>query len=163
MRTWFVQFAGLCLAFIVVGSFNSARAQNPQPVPLNGTSPPIFVSVRRPVVNTAYVMRVINAAEYTFRQSHKRFGSWPELYETGVLTEAQRTADEWRRVAFNTGPEAVPGYRLTLIVSTDGAAYSTSLREVGNAGCGLSLFSDQTGQIYEGTALDCPKMVDSAQ
>jgi hypothetical protein len=125
MRPWFVQFAGLCPAFIVVGSFNLAHAQNPQPVPLNATSPPMFVTVRRPVVNTAYVMRVINVAEYAYCQSHKRFGSWQELYETGALTEAQRTADEWRRVAFATGPEAVPGYRLTLIVSADGSAYST--------------------------------------
>ena len=50
-------------------------------------------------------------------------------------------------------------YRLTLIVSTDGSAYSTSLREIRNTGCGSSFFSDQTGQIYEGTALDCPKTV----
>jgi len=160
MRPWFVQFTGLCLALIVVGSFNLARAQNRRPVPQNQPSVPIFVSVRRPVVNTAYVMRVINAAEYAYRQNHKRFGSWQELYQTGELTEAQRTTDEWRRVAFATGPEAVPGYRLTLIVSTDGSAYSTSLREIRNTGCGSSFFSDQTGQIYEGTALDCPKTIE---
>jgi hypothetical protein len=163
MRPWFVQFTGLCLALIIMGSFNSARAQNQPPWPQNQPSGTIFLIVRRPVVNTAYVMRVINAAEYAYRQSHKRFGSWQELYETGALTEAQRTADEWRRVAFATGPEAVPGYRLTLIVSADGSAYSTSLREIRNTGCGLSSFSDQTGQIYEGTALNCPKTVDSVE
>jgi hypothetical protein len=156
MRPWFVHFAGLCLAVIVAGSFNLAHAQDSQ-LPKSQPNSPIFLSVRRPVVNTAYVMHVINAAEHTYRHSHNRFGSWQELYESGALTEAQGTAEEWRRVAFATGPEAVPGHRLTLIVSTDGSAYSTSLREIGNAGCGLSLFSDQTGQIYEGTALDCPK------
>ena len=94
---------------IVAGSFSLARAQDPKVVPLNQPSVPIFVSVRRPAVNTAYVMRVINAAEYAYRQNHNRFGSRQELYQTGALVEAQRTTDEWRRVAFATGPEAVPG------------------------------------------------------
>jgi hypothetical protein len=105
MRPWFVQFAGLCLALVVVGSFNLAHAQNPQ-LPKYHPNSPIFVSVRRPVVNTAYVMHVINAAEHTYRHSHKRFGSWQELYESNALTEAQGTAEEGRRVAFATGPRS---------------------------------------------------------
>lgn len=155
MRLCFVQSMGLCLALLVAGSMMVANAQNQQSAQQN----PSFVSVRGPEVNTTYVMRVIRAAEYAFHHSHGRFGSWQELYDSGTLWDSQKTVEEWRKVAFVNGPEAIPGYRLSLIVSADGAGYSISLRNMGNDGCGLSLFSGQSGPVYEGVPLDCPKAV----
>jgi hypothetical protein len=159
MRQCFVQLMGLCLVLLVAGSMSTVSAQNQQS-PNQSASSGIFVSLRRPAVNPAYVMRVINVAESTYRRNHSRFGSWRELCVSGVLWDVQRAEDEWRKVAFATGPEAIPGYRLNLLVSADGSAYSISLQDTDSNGCGLSLFSDQNGLIYQGAPLDCPKMVD---
>lgn len=159
MRQCFVQLMGLCLALLVAGSMSAVSAQNqqsPNQNPPNG----IFVTVRRPAVNPAYVTRVINAAELAYRHTHKRFGSWQELYDSAALWDVQSAADEWRKVSFATGPEPIPGYRLSLLVSADGSAYSMSLQDTDSNGCGSSLFSDQNGLIYQGAPLDCPKIVD---
>ena len=141
MRQRLLQIMGLSVVFMVAGSMRSVSAQSQQS-PNQNPSTGIFVSARRPAVNTPYVMRVINAAESAYRHIHSRFGSWRELYDSGVLWDVQRAEDEWRKVAFATGPETIPGYRLNLVVSADGSAYSTSLQDTDNKGCGSSLFSD---------------------
>ena len=157
MRQHFVQ--ALALALLVTGNMSAARAQNQMPEPT-----PSFRMVRRPLpVNTTYAIRVINAAESAYRHSRRRFGTWQELYDSGALRDVQRTVEDWRRVSFATGPEAILGYRLNLLVSADGSAYSISLRDTGSKGCGLSLFSDQSGLIYQGTPLGCSKTVDWLQ
>jgi hypothetical protein len=158
MRQCFVQLMGLCLALLVAGSLSAVSAQNQQS-PNQSLSNLTFITVR-PAVNPAYVMRVINAAEPAYRHTHKRFGTWQELYDSSALWDVQSAADQWRKVSFATGPEPIPGYRLRLLVSADGSAYSISLQDTDSNGCGLSLFSDQNGLIYEGVPLDCPKMVD---
>ena len=156
MRQRLLQIIGLSVVFVVAGSVRSVSAQSQQS-PNQTPSPGIFLSARRPVVNTAYVMRVINAAESAYRHIHSRFGSWRELYDSGVLWDVQRAEDEWRKVAFATGPEAIPGYRLNLVVSADGSAYSSSLQDTDSKGCRSSLFSDQSGVVYRGAPLDCPQ------
>jgi hypothetical protein len=156
MRQRLLQIIGLSVVFMIAGSVRSASAQNQQS-PNQSPSSGIFVSARRPVTNTAYVVRVINAAESAYRHAHSRFGSWRELYDSGVLWDVQRAEDGWRKVAFATGPETIPGYRLTLVVSGDGSAYSVSLQDTDSKGCGSSLFSDQSGVVYQGAPLDCPQ------
>jgi hypothetical protein len=156
MRKRLLQIMGLSVVFMVAGSMRAVSAQNQQS-PTQGPSTGIFVSARRPAVNTAYVMRVMNAAESAYRHIHSRFGSWRELYDSGVLWDVQRAEDEWRKVAFATGPEIIPGYRLNLVVSGDGSAYSISLQDTDSKGCGSSLFSDQSGVVYQGAPLDCPQ------
>jgi hypothetical protein len=162
MRQRLLQIMGLSVVFMVAGSMRSVSAQS-QLSPNQNPSTGIFVSVRRPVVNTAYVMRVINAAESAYRYNHSRFGSWRELYNSSELWRVQKAEDECRKVAFASGPEAVPGYRLSLIVSADGSAYSVSLQDIDSNGCGSSLFSDQNGLIYQGAPLDCPETVEWPQ
>jgi hypothetical protein len=156
MRQRLLQIIGLSVVFMVAGSMRLASAQNQQS-PNQSPSSGIFVSARRPVVNTAYVMRVINAAESAYRHVHSRFGSWRELYDSGVLWDVQTAEDEWRKVAFATGPETIPGCRLNLVVSGDGSAYSISLQDTNSKGCGSSLFSDQRGVVYQGVPVDCPR------
>jgi hypothetical protein len=156
MRQRLLQLIGFCVVFVASGSIRPVRAQNQQWPNQNPTSG-IFISVRRPVVNTAYVMRVVNAAESAYRRNLKRFGSWQELYDSGALWDVQKAEDEWRKVAFAKGPEAVPGYRLSLVVSADGTAYSISLQDTDSNGCGFSLFSDQSGVLYQGAPLGCPE------
>ena len=154
MRRGFVQ--SMCLAVLIAGSIGTASAQNQQ-LEKQNRSGGIFITVRRPMVNTAYVMHVIKAAENAYHLGHGGFGSWQELYDSRALWVAQSSEDEWRRIAFANGPEAIPGYRLNLVVSADGARYSISLRDIGSNGCGLSLYSDQNGPIYEGAPLECSK------
>lgn len=151
----------MCLALLAVGSMGTARAQNQQheSPPSNGT----FISVRRAPINTAHAIGVIIAAESSYRQSHKRFGSWQEVYDSGLLWDVQRTEEDWRKVSFAPGPAAIPGYRLSLLVSADGAAYSISLQDIGSNGCGSSLFSGQNGLIYQGTPIGCLKAVSTPQ
>jgi hypothetical protein len=156
MRQRLLQIMGLSMVFTVAGSMRSVSAQNQQ-APNHNPSTGIFVSVRRPVVNTTYVMNVINAAESAYRHTHSRFGSWRELYDSGVLWDVQRPEAEWRKVAFATGPETIPGYRLNLVLSAEGSAYSISLQDTDSKGCGSALFSDQSGVVYQGAPLDCPQ------
>lgn len=160
MRRWFIR--AIPLALLVAASTSAARAQNPVPgpSPSNGT----VLMVRRPLpVDTTYAIRVINAAESSYLQRRKRFGSWQELYDSGALRDVQKAVEDWRRVSFATGPEAIPGYRMSLLVSADGSAYSISLRDTDSNGCGLSLFSDQSGLIYQGTPIGCSTTVDRIQ
>jgi hypothetical protein len=152
MRQRLVQ--ALCVALLVGGSACIAGAQSQ--LPQQPASGGIFLSVRQPVVNATNAIRLINDAEFAYRSYHRRFGSWQELYDSGALWEAQKTIEDWRKVAFATGPAALPGYHLSLLVSADGSEYSISLRDIASDGCGRSLFSDQKGFIYHGTPLDCP-------
>ena len=159
MQRWFVQSICLSLAWAVAGSLSAVSAHGQQSAIQNPSSG-AFTSVRRPIINPSYIVRVIKAAENKYHQSHRRFASWQELYDSGALWDVQSAVDEWRKVAFANGPEAIPGYRLSLIVSAEGAGYSISLRDIASNGCGLSMFSDQNGPVYEGAPLDCPKTVD---
>jgi len=146
-------FKTICLALLVAASLSGASAQDQLP---DGVHPPFTVRRPRPV-DASYAIRVINAAESAYRQSHRQYGSWQDLYVSGVLWDVQAAAEPWHIVLFATGPEAIPGYHLTLLVSADGSAYSVALRDTDSNGCGLSLFSDQNGLIYQGSPLGCSK------
>jgi hypothetical protein len=49
----------------------------------------------------------------------------------------------------------VPGWLLTVIVSHDGKSYQLSLRNLGDKRCRFSLFSDESGLIYQGNVIGC--------
>ena len=157
MRQWLIR--AICLAWLVAGSLTVTAAQNQMPEPAPSDGPSRFV--RRPLpANTTYAIRVVNAAESAYRQIHGKFGSWQQLYDSGALVEVQKAVEQWHRIAFATGPEAIPGYHLSLLVSADGSAYSVSVRDTDSGECGVSLFSDQNGLIYRGAPLDCSETVE---
>jgi hypothetical protein len=162
MRYPFIRPAGLCLMVVLVILLVAARAQKPQE--------PDQAQIDRD--RAIQVVRVINAAEYEYRIDHGRFGSWYEVHTGGVrgllvpsrqlpqqlqLTNPSQT---FRDLSIAPGTEVIPGYRLTLIVAGEGMTYSISLHDMKSHGCGLSIFSDQSGLIYEGTIIDCPQIVD---
>lgn len=152
MRPSFIQPMALCLLVIAVIMLVAARAQKAQP-----QSPNRPLTPREKAIE---VVRVINTAEYDYRNDHNRFGTWDEVYASGVVTNLEQTWPRMKDLSIASGPEVIPGFRLTLLVAEEGAAYSLSLHEMQSHGCGLSVFSDQSGLIYQGTVIDCPQIVD---
>ena len=61
------------------------------------------------------------------------------------------------RIANHSGLANIPGYMLNLLMSRDAGSYSVSLHEVVGNDCGFSIFSDESGLVYERT-VDCPKV-----
>jgi hypothetical protein len=97
------------------------------------------------------LVRAINTAEvrYTMgtgkdaNDGHGHFASWTELYDSGLLKGLQ----------LSPGPEIIPGYRLDLLVSTDGNSFMVALHDTKEGDGLFSVFSDQTGIIYLGAPL----------
>jgi hypothetical protein len=153
MRRSFIQPAGLFLMVALVILSVAARPQKPQSRSSNSAT----LTSREKAIE---VVRVINTAEYDYRTDHGRFGSWNEVYASGAVTNLEQNWPKMNDLSIASGSEVIPGFRLTLLVAEDGAAYSLSLHEMQGHGCGLSVFSDQSGLIYQGTIIDCPQIVD---
>ncbi|HUJ29872.1 MAG TPA: hypothetical protein VLY23_01230 [Candidatus Acidoferrum sp.] len=150
MHRPFFRPAGLVLMTALVVVLVAARAQKPQP--------PTQAQIDRE--RAIEVARVINAAEYDYRTNHDGFGSWNEVYASGAVVNLLQTWPRIRDLSIAPGEEVIPGYRLTLLVASEGTEHSVSLHDMKSHGCGLSVFSDQSGLIYEGTIIDCPQIVD---
>jgi len=148
MRRSLIRTTGLCLAVVLVILVVAVRAQGPQQ--------PKQAEIDRERVIEA--VRAINAAESDYRAAHGRFiSSYEVAFSQGWLapgTQQQMTLSQ-RPQWWNE--EVIPGYRLTLLVADEGKAYSVSVHDMKANGCGLSVFSDQSGLIYQGTIVDCPQ------
>lgn len=114
-------------------------------------------------VQAVNLVRVINTAEYSYRKDHARFGAWEELYNSGAVSDAQKRSAQWGDISISAGPEIISSHRLGLLVSPDGTTYSVSLHDTQSSACGFSLFSDESGLIYQGSALDCPRIGDGPE
>ena len=145
-----VRSIGLCFMVALAILLIAARAEKRQPQNQREID-------REKAINA---VRAINTAEYEYRTDHGRFGSWFEVSTFGRPTPGtpEMTLSQLRIMP---GAEITPGYRLTLLVSEDGTAYSVSLHDMKTHGCGLSFFSDQSGLIYQGTIIDCPQIIDN--
>jgi hypothetical protein len=160
MRRSFIRTVGICAVAVLAILVIVARAQEPfdHVVQMNS------------VEKAMEAVRVINAAEYNYRTSNGRFGSWVAVYEfdwrdlnsfsSGLQPQRPVLTGKEELLTPGPGPEVIPGYRLTLLVAEDGTAYSISLHEMKANRCGLSIFSDQSGLIYQGTVVGCPQIVD---
>jgi hypothetical protein len=157
MRRSIIRPVGLCLLAVLAILLVAAHAQEPFDQVLQKNS----------IDKAIEVIRAINAAEYDYRNAHGRFGSWCAVYvagwrtlgSLGLRTRGENPVQTWRDLSI-ADAEVIPGYRLTLLVADDGTAYSVSLHDMGTHGCGPSVFSDQSGLIYQGTIIDCPQIVD---
>lgn len=150
MRRSFVQSASLCLLILAVVFLVAARARNAQSLrPLQTDNDRAIEAVR-----------LINAAEYDYRKSVGHFASWTEVYGSSANRELLRTWPRIEELSVAGSDEVIPGFRLTLLVGEEGGAYSVSLREMKGNGCGISVFSDQSGLIYEGKVVECPQITD---
>ena len=112
-----------------------------------------FETIRDSRLIGAGVVRTINTAEATYKSEHGGFADWDGLYPT--IIAAQNREPIANGVANGRGPEVVPGWILTLIVSRDGKTYQLSLHNLSDTKCPFSFFSDQNGLVYQGDVIGC--------
>jgi len=157
MRRSLIQSAGACVLILVTVLVVAARAHQAQ---VTVTTPDKAVEAARIRDKAIEAVRLINAAEYDYRKNAGHFASWPEVYGSSAVKELLRTWPNIGELSLAGSDEVIPGFRLTLLVGEEGGAYSVALREMQGNGCGISVFSDQSGLIYEGKVVDCPQIVD---
>jgi hypothetical protein len=150
MRRSLIQLVSAGVLTLVVVMLVAARAQKAQL--------PSEAEIERGKAIEA--VRLINAAEYDYRTSYGHFASWAEVYGSNAVKDLLQTWPKIDELSIAPSDEVIPGFRLTLLVGEEGAAYSVTLREMKGNGCGISVFSDQSGLIYEGKIVDCPEIVD---
>jgi hypothetical protein len=127
-----------------------AQAQRPQAQPLRESyEGGAFETIRDSRLVGVNVVRLINTAEVTYKYEHGSFATWDELYRSGAIRHSMDG------LALASGPEVVPGWALTMIVSHDGKTYQLSLRNLADKQCRYSLFSDDSGLIYQGSVIGC--------
>ena len=152
MRRSFIGYIGAASALLFVGLSLAARAQNFR-----------FAWDGHDRADAVDALRIINAAEYEYRRDYGSFAVWPRLYASGTVARVQKEANRWTSLPIAGGSEIIPGYFLKLVVSRDADSYSVSLREGGSNDCGVSVFSDETGLIYQGTAIECRTISDPSE
>lgn len=99
--------------------------------------------------------RLINTAEAQYKFAKGRYADYATLLSSGQLKETG--GREFTLVPGNLQSESnpLPGYRLRLLISSDGGSYELSIRDK-TADCATGFFSDETGLIFEGLARECP-------
>jgi hypothetical protein len=118
--------------------------------------PGAFETVRDSRLIGAHVVRLINTAELDYSDAHGSFAEWNALYRSGAVVAAEKRSSEG--TGLGPGPEVVPGWFLSIVVSPDGKSYQLSLRNIDDKQCRFSFFSDASGLIYQGNVIDCPVM-----
>ena len=106
----------------------------------------------------AGVLRLINAAESAFIQTHGQYATLAELMGSGLIQQTANQSTEYSRVfkILNLRSETEPltGFSLELILSPGGSGYHLYVTQRGER-CGEGWFTDETGIVYGGKAIDC--------
>jgi hypothetical protein len=106
------------------------------------------------------MVRAINAAEANYKKNHGVYANWDMLLGNGDFTDA---GTKWApesfptvaRATYNRTPEIVPGWKLRLNLSKEGAAYDLLLEDASDLKCGYAVSSDERGVIRQGRAVGC--------
>lgn len=143
-----ITISALACATLIVAQQQSAPPRNPlmrdQAVETSTDSLQIGINV----------MKTIVTAEISQTSLHGRFVDWDELYHS---PDAQQF---WQQLHISAGPQVVPGWALDLVASGGGTHFQISLHNVANK-CGLSVFSSDTGIVYEAGYVDCVQLAPS--
>ncbi len=107
------------------------------------------------------IVRAINTAEANYKKTHGSYASWNDLFSNGDFTDSgtKWSSESFPTVAhamYGSGPEIVPGWKLRLNLSKDGAAYDVFLEDVTDSKCGYAVMSDERGMIRQGRSVACP-------
>jgi len=148
MRRTKQRAAGI-LAAAILTCVTLAVAQVRRPVDRPGA----VETVRDSRLIGARVVRLINAAELDYSLVHGSFAEWNELYRSDAIVAAEKRSSA---LELGPGPEVVPGWYLTIVVSHDGKSYQLSLRNLDDKQCRFSFFSDPSGRVYQANVIDCP-------
>lgn len=111
------------------------------------------------------VVRLINAAEASYFQQRQRYASFAELVDSGEIQRAAFLSADYARAMrlLHLGSESQPldGFSLNLMVSANAGGYHLYLTQRGER-CGTGWFTDETGILYGGTAVDCQQSTAAA-
>jgi hypothetical protein len=99
------------------------------------------------------MVRLINTAEAQYKFAHGIYATYATLLRSGQLKETGGREFTLLPRNLRSETDPLPGYRLRLLISQDGSSYQLSIQET-TADCETGLFSDETGVIFEGHALD---------
>ncbi|MFZ0278811.1 MAG: hypothetical protein WA254_21145 [Candidatus Sulfotelmatobacter sp.] len=94
----------------------------------------------------------INTAEAQYRFGHGTYADYATLLQSGQLKETG--GRDFTIPPNHLLADVLPEYRIRLLKSPDGNSYQLSIQEK-TGDCGASLFSDETGVIFEGRPSDC--------
>lgn len=140
-----ITIGALACATLIVAQQQSAPPRNPlmrdQAAETSSDRPQVGIDVVKTIVT----------AEITQASLHGRFVDWDELYRS---SDAQKF---WQQLHISAGPQVVPGWVLDLVASGGGTHFQISLHNAANK-CGLSVFSSDTGIVYEAGYVDCVQL-----
>jgi hypothetical protein len=106
----------------------------------------------------AGVLRLINAAESTYIQTHGHYAALPELMRSGLIQQVGNKSTKYSRALqqlnLRSDMQPLAGFSLKLVVSSDGSGYHLYLTQPGER-CGEGWFTDERGIVYGGKAIDC--------
>ncbi|HEV2298753.1 MAG TPA: hypothetical protein VGR72_09580 [Candidatus Acidoferrales bacterium] len=105
------------------------------------------------------LVRFLNNSEADYKAKEGKYADWEELEKSAYFLAGKGRWAESEGVAISSGPEIIPGWRLSLVRAADGASYQLMLQNVGDKVCMFSFFSDPSGLIYQGQIVDCPARV----
>jgi hypothetical protein len=96
---------------------------------------------------------LINTAEAQYKFAHGVYADYATLLRSGQLKDTGGREFTLLPRNFQSETDPLPGYRLRVLISQDGNSYQLSIQET-TTDCGTGLFSDETGVVFEGHALD---------
>jgi hypothetical protein len=94
------------------------------------------------------LIRATNSTEHTIKFKTSSFGSLEEVIKLDQLDR------DFGVVLNDSSSATVKDYRLAIVAAPDGQHYQVSVRP--GSGCAPGFFSNESGVIYQGTALGCP-------
>jgi len=107
-------------------------------------------------------VRMVNAAERNFLHAHGRYATITELVKSEQLPSTQGSQPGLLQGAnLQSDSEPITGFHFRFIIASDGSAYELSLTE-NSVPCGLTLFSNESGALYQGKTLECAAGMASA-
>lgn len=148
MKTTQLRILGAIATLLAVAA-TALPAQAPQAAPRPADSATAVNLVR--LVNTSEMLYFYGTAKDA-NDGHKSFATWQQLWDSGIA-QKEASTPMFASLTLSAGPEAIPGYRLDVLVSTDGKAYSIALHDTRQADHLFSVFSDQNGVIFLGSPL----------
>lgn len=142
------------LAFVTL-----ALAQSRPIAPQRASAPMAVERVQDSRMLGVSLVRFLNNSEADYKAKEGKFADWEELANSAYFQARKGVWAQTEGVAISSGPEIIPGWRLGLVSSADGASYQLMLQNAGDKACKFSFFSDQSGLIYQGEVIGCPAHV----
>ncbi len=107
------------------------------------------------------LLRAINTEEVSYLHEHNEYASWDALvsnskFAANTMKWAAMNDPQLAGIHLSSGPEILPGWRLRLILSSNGKQYDVQLEDMIDRKCGYAAITDERGIIRQSKAIDCP-------